>query len=711
MSPAPHRSHRTRRIAGVLAVAVALGVPAAGVGQAGAPLVETAPPTAPAAERAALVRRSTALATAASASTAAAASEGIRLESTTTYTLDPAASAVHVVYEATVTNQSAPEHGFGYTSYSYLPELGVPLVKEAVNVTATRADGTGLPARVDDVGSQVIAAAVVDLQPDLQYQDTQTVRLSYDIPPMAARTVGISRLNPAFATFPVFAFGDPGLASVEVVVPERFDVELIGSDLDRTKRDDQQVFAAAGITDPDTFDVSVVARDDEQLVAREVDLGEHDATVLGWPGDDEWVAFVADHLVRGVPAMADLLGLEWPAGQDMEVVETLSPYIYGYAGWYSPYEALMEIGDELDPQVVLHELSHAWFNHDLYDSRWVNEALANVYAARTLTALGATPPTPDPTDPGNAGALRLNEWSSPALQADLSFEEEAYGYDTSWGLLEQVVAEIGVEHLSEVVRASDAGHLPYAAPGRHDDHPGLHDWRHFLDLLVDVGGSTTAEHLFRHYVVSPDQVAQLDARGAARTAYAQLTADAGGWVPPLPVRTAMSRWDFDVAQTHLDATRALLPRRDEVVAALAELDLEPPDRLREAWERAETTGQLERELELARHALEAYRAAVREPGASDGILAAAGLALTDVGGLLDEAHAQLAAGDFVGAAATSADVTDLVAQATRSAVARAIALVGLVGMAVALRRSGLRPPPDWPSRIGPHTIRSAPPAS
>ena len=44
------------------------------------------------------------------------------------------------------------------------------------------------------------------------------------------------------------------------------------------------------------------------------------------------------------------IGLPWPADDSFEVIETLSPYLYGYAGWYTPLESSIEIGDELEEE-------------------------------------------------------------------------------------------------------------------------------------------------------------------------------------------------------------------------------------------------------------------------------------------------------------------------------------------------------------------------
>ena len=121
----------------------------------------------------------------------------------------------------------------------------------------------------------------------------------------------------------------------------------------------------------------VSARDDNKLIERVVDVGDQDVKVLGWPDDAAWADFVATQVEDGVPALEELTGLDWPATDTLDVVETASPYLYGYAGWYVRNDGLIEIGDELDQQVILHELAHVWFNDSLFSGRWINEGFAN----------------------------------------------------------------------------------------------------------------------------------------------------------------------------------------------------------------------------------------------------------------------------------------------------------------------------------------------
>ena len=48
----------------------------------------------------------------------------------------------------------------------------------------------------------------------------------------------------------MIAIGDPGLAGVELSAPADFEVELVGDDMQESKRDGRQVFTATAIDAP-----------------------------------------------------------------------------------------------------------------------------------------------------------------------------------------------------------------------------------------------------------------------------------------------------------------------------------------------------------------------------------------------------------------------------------------------------------------------------
>ncbi|MGH9138296.1 MAG: hypothetical protein ACRD0G_14840, partial [Acidimicrobiales bacterium] len=499
--------------------------------------------------------------------------DGLRFESHAVYRLDPAAGAVHVTLDMTLTNEQPDQSGPGYIRQSFLPRIGIPTLAEATNITASRDDGFALDVSQDATGSPYVSTVVIDVSPDLYYRDTQTVHLAYDLPGQAPRSTGITRVNPAFVSIVAFAMGDPGLATVDVVVPEPFEAEFSGAELARTNGDGEATFSATEILDPDGWNVGVVARNDDALVPRRLSVGSREILLEAWPGDEEWATFVETTLQDGLPVMEDLIGQPWPRQRPLRVTETASPYIYGYAGWYSSLDHAIEIGDELDPVVVMHELSHVWFNARLFSDRWVNEAFAEEYASRTLDRIGQPPGAPEAIDDGDPGRVALNAWSTPSLLDDISAEQERYGYNASWSVLRAVTDEISIERLSEVIAAADEDLIAYHGDPAAADWRGEDDWRRLLDLLEEVGGSTTAAGLFGAYVVTEDEAAALAERAAAREALAALHAQGAGWSPPLGVRQALADWDFAAAHERMAVAAGVLAQRDEVAATVAPVGL------------------------------------------------------------------------------------------------------------------------------------------
>ena len=627
------------------------------------------------------------------ASMASAPAAGdLLIDATTSYVLGDD-SVVRVSFDATLRNDAAPV----YTGYSiltsYLSHYGIPVLREAINLTAT-ADGRSLSA-VLEPQNDLISMALVDLEPDLTYQTTQAVHIAYELPPTGARTPGILRLNEAFATFPVFALGDPAKSTVVVDVPDRFEVDVVGSRLTSTKADGRRVYSAKAIANPDEFYAELIAADEDRLIVRDVDLpGEHDARVLAWPGDDEWSEFVSTKVAQGVPELTAALGMDWPAEEELDLVETVAPYVLGYAGWYSPYASRIDIGDELDAVVVLHEVSHVWFNDDLFRERWIDEGLADEYAAQVVHRLGDAAPAPQPIDPSAPGAVRLATWSDPRFSDEDAAASEAYGYNASWSVIAQIVEEIGLDSLSAAVRAAAAHDLTYAADGHPQALASEIGWKQLLDLLQQQG-SQRAEGLFRDHVAAESDLALFDQRTATRGRYADLVAASDGWVPPVPVRLSMSQWDFADANRMMDLLEPLAAKRAVLRGELAALGLDEPAGLRRQWEDAGSLPALGRTLD-------ADLAAVRSWVATDGrvddrswlSIDRLGSAFGSLPDRVDDARGQLAAGDFTAAAATLDGGDRRLDVATTWGIARLVAIVALGFAILRYRRSGLHLPPE-----------------
>ena len=612
---------------------------------------------------------------------AVAGGEGLRVESTTTYSLDLAATVVRVRYEVTLTNQAPDVVRGGFINQRFFPEYGLGVVAEATNITATKSDGTSLSVRTESTESPLFKLAIADLSPNLFYPNTQTITIAYDVPALPARAEGLTRINEAFATFPVYGVGDPGLTTVEVRLPADLDVELIGSEMERREVDGAVVYRAEAIAVPDDFFVDVVARDDDKLVRRVVDVGEHDVVVLGWPNDPEWADFVADTVGDGVPGLEELIGLDWPAERDIDVVETVAPYLYGYAGWYQPSFSLIEVGDQLDAQVILHELSHVWFNDELFRGRWINEALAEVFSVQALADLGEEVPEPAAVDPAGPGALRLNAWGDVDLQSADTDAQETYGYNTSWVALDRIADEVGLEALAETVREADEARLPYRAETADSVMLRAPDWRTLLDLLEEVSGSGIAESVFRELVVTPAEAVTLDERAAARLEYAALVEAGDGWSPPAEVRSLMTDWRFAAATELFPEVQELLAVRDDMAEVLEEIGEPVPEPLQVTFEGERYLEDVVEVVGAAHTASEDLSGAHEARDDASGPLVAVGLLLSDVDGDLDAAAASLRSGDYDEASRQATSAHD---ELDGAATAGAVRLGGVAVVALAL---------------------------
>ncbi len=604
----------------------------------------------------------------------------LRVEAHTSFTLDLAARAVHVRHDVTLTNQQPDVSVPGGVRRTYLPDLGIGVPTEAVGFIATVEGGSSLEVSTRATESQRFRLAVVDLEPDLYFPDTRQLTLAYDLPRLDPRVPGLTRVNEAFATFPVYGLGDPGLGTIEVLLPDHLEVELVGDEMERSDAGGQHRYAVADLADPAAFFTSVVARDDARLVQRVVELDDDEVEVLGWPDDPAWADFVARLVADGVPALEELIGLDWPA-DELQVVETVAPYLYGYAGWFTPSTSAIEVGDELDPQVILHELSHLWFNGSLFQGRWINEALAEEFSGQALVASGQDRPAPEPPE-GGPEVLRLNAWGEPDLQSGDAEAQETYGYAASATLLRQVADEIGIGPIAEAVRVAAAGESPYRADEPSDAaHPA--DWRTLLDLLQEVGGSAVAEPLFRELVVTPEEVAALDQRAGARAAYAQLVESGAGWAPPAAVRAPMAAWRFADATALMPEVTARLADRAELASVLAQVDQPLPPPLEATYEGATDLGQLAEEMgraELAALRLREADAARAEPVDP---LERVGLLFDDLDADVADAADAMQAGDYAEAARIAAGVSDAVDGAAGTGAVR-LALAAVLALIVAL---------------------------
>lgn len=617
--------------------------------------------------------------------------EGLTQDVAIDYDVMPGEVRTRVTVTAHLTN-TQPDRVVGNAiEYYYFEAYTIPVPREATNVSASR-DGAALTVSIDnEPGMDLVSLATVTLSPALRNGSPQTIVISYDLTAQDYRSTDtLSQANEAFFMFPVVPLGDPGLSSVTVTIPSSYEVEAVGSQLERRNESGNVVLSASGIDDPG-FASMILASDESRLVTETIDVEGTEVNLQAWPGDAEWVSFVSDQVQDGSVVLAELIGQPWPA-EELTIIETMAPIARGYGGWYDPDDHSIRIGNELDPQLMLHELTHVWINLNLFEDRWIVEGLADTYTYQALDELGLEPTEALPSQVPPTFTTPLNSWVTPsqfqANQEDLL--NESLGYEASWYVMDQIVTEIGIEALQEIISIAEEGTITYPAGDEAETHSVPMDWRRTLDLVQNVGGSELAETLFRDHIVTATQEAELADRATARQSYADLAAQGDEWEPPLEVRQDMAEWEFDDAEESIAEAGAILALRGRIDTALEGTDVRELA-LEQQYTTAESLTELRPLAEDTLAAAEAYADVHDEANGGHGPLGAIGLWGTDTGAKLDDAEEALEEGDVTASLAASGSLDGQLDAATRNGLLRlagALLVIGVgVGTVLVVRRN------------------------
>lgn len=265
------------------------------------------------------------------------------------------------------------------------------------------------------------------------------------------------------------------------------------------------------------------------------------------------------------------------------------------------------------------------------------------------------------------GAIPLDSWTDPA--DGRSGTADGYAYPAARKVMTAALAGTTPEQFRAVVAGIVRSEDPYDRPGGEAVSGALTTTRSLLDLLDNRGGRSSADALFKQWVLKPADIAALRARATARTAYAALDASDGGWLPPAALRRDMSQWSFADTGALFTAIRPLASDANAVQAAAAATHLPVPPAIRTAYENAGDRAALEAlapQLHQAGPAITAVGAARAAARGATNPLARIGAAATSVDTAANRATKDLAQGRLAdaareaGAAKTSADRSTLV---------------------------------------------------
>jgi hypothetical protein len=620
------------------------------------------------------------------AGTVRAAEDGLQVDAAATYRVDPADRLVRVRVDFDLANQrpdTLRQTPTGtQTTRWFFDRLDFAVPPEARSVRAT-SGGRSIPA---SVRARDGFRAVTVSFPDLFYGRSREVRVDFTLPGGKPRSSSDIRVGSAFTTFTAWAWGDSGRSSVRVVLPRGFDDSGYGGHIVQHTYSDRVELSTGTLGQPTDWYRVIVADRPSALTDLRIEPGGRPVVIKAWPEDTAWRDRVAEVLADGLPALEQLVGLAWPVRGDLAVSEVHTPLLHGYAGFYDEATDDITMSEDLDEHTILHEASHAWFNGSLMRERWIDEGLAEYYAQRVRERLGIGSDTePATTVPTATGAFPLNAWPDPSRIDDADEDtREAFGYAASYTVVRAIANAIGDDGMRAVLAAADAGHSPYVGDGPPDTTGAQRDWRRFLDLVEEVGGTDTADELFGTWVVHAAERDELRAREAAREAYADFDDAAGEWAVPRGVRANMSLWRFPAATALIDAAEPVLELRDDLAAASAGLGLTTPADVEAPFEAATIEGDLaavadtlEARIDAAGEVAEARDAiaAERTP------LAALGLAGEAPEAGYESARTALAAGDVAGATAAATTTIGMLTGAESAGTTRAV-VIGLVLLAI-----------------------------
>ena len=617
--------------------------------------------------------------------TPADAAEGMTVDAHTTYRLLPKQGKVHVTVKAHLTNTMPARTQGAYISTPYFDSWAVPTLGPVRNARARSSRGGSLDVNIEK-GKRGISGVVVDLEPNLVYGAPQTVTIDFDLPNQAPRSKSVTRVNKGFASWFVFGAGDRGDIDVTVKAPANFELAL-SKDVKYSdfREGDFNVIEMRNVRRYDDAILFASATNDDGIKGERLKVGDTNVTIKAWPGDTKWQRFATRWTKRGLPTLERLIGVD-SLQDELTVAESSRSYQLGYAGFYVPSEGRVEVGDALDKTTVLHELSHVWFNRHLFTERWLGEGLAESYANRALRKLGEKPKPPKRIDIDDPARVPLNAWPPIAILDPKRAKVEAYAYNASYSVIEELIDEIGIDGMQKVIAAAANRELPYQG-----DQPSAEetqvarDWRYFFDLAEMVGGSKEIDSIFRDQVLTPEQEVLLPDRDEAHRKLQLLNEAGEGWSAPLEVREAVTAWEFGEASGLMKYATTLLDRSKATVDKLRAVDVDVATSLKTQYESASSLSEYDDSLErLERTTDEVVALRKRADGA--GPVTRLGLVGSDLG--IDQLNAAVADGELERVPGIVAAATKTLDRApTRGAIILvALLLLVLIAVTVVLVR-------------------------
>ena len=644
------------------------------------------------AKLAALLVIATALPCLAAPTPARAADGGLVVLAETRYQVLPEESKVRITIDAVATSfePDEPDARVFYSGITFAVQPG------ASNVSAT-AEGGPIAARII-AETEDYTTFEVTFGRQVFFGESYAYTVTFDLVDAGGAGNRDLRISRTVLAFPVWAFGttgEPG-SGVRVEMPEGYATDVQGAEMIPTQAAGGGTILSARPDDPFAFFAYISADRPGAFVGTTVSLavGEVTASVLvqAWDDDPEWGQRMAELMTDGLPTLQSLIGIDYPVVGRLIVEEAATSHLGEYAGIYNDATNTIQVRYDADAYVALHEAAHIWFNGDLFQDRWINEAWAEFYGVRAGERIGASGETYQLTDELLDARIPLNEWGAIGIESP---DVEDFAYAATYELAGLIVERTDLEELQSVWRAADAREAAYQPVHGEEPTTALAadqpDWQRLLDLLEERTGADYAD-LWATWVVNQEQRPLLDERAEARSLYVEIVAEAVAWELPEAIRSQMGAWTFDQATEQLGLAEAVLVERERIEQRAAALDLEAPATLRTTFEGDAGLTAAAEEASLELDVLELIGAATEVVADESSLLERIGLLGDDPSANLASARDAFEEGDMAEANAEADAAT--AARGAASALGRdrvVLAGAGLLGLnGAALAASSVR---------------------
>jgi len=517
---------------------------------------------------------------------AAAAEDDLIIDSETVFLPEPETGRLLVEHSFDLLNdrpqlvREEEVEDFFFTSFAFY------LLADAQDLTVTTPlFGRNIALEVERVaveGSPGIQVATVKLADRLGFEERSRIEVTYVVQSGEARSDDPVRITDSYIAFPVYACCDPGRTKLRIEVPLRFSLDVKGDDteFEFDQTEDTRILTRSDIDEPTMFNAFIFGRDDAELTVSSVEIDGDRIQIEAWPDDHEWASFVRDAVLEFVPRLEDEIDLPWPQGDELRIVETTTPYLFGYAGWYRHQDDVIEVGESLDEAILAHELTHAWFSDELFNSRWINEGLAEFFTGQVMGV-----PQLQKPQRSSFFAQPLSEWTRPTgVSSPFQDSREQYGYAASRLVIETVVDEIGRDGLGAVLDANSSGEISFRAGDLVEtDAEAWRSWQRFMDLVQERGGWEDVDELFEEWVATPEQAATITVRRETHRLFDEFEQETVAWPAPVGLRSALTLWSFDEAVSLMAFARPVYAAGAELGRESVRLDLPVPDRIQNAY--------------------------------------------------------------------------------------------------------------------------------